>query len=60
MVTFTKNFDFNLRRDHQKNYLWLGRREEPILGSVTKNDEKNNFGGLRLSQWISKRILQMI
>ena len=37
-----------LRRDHQKNFLWasclwVGRRKEPILGYVPKNDEKNNF-----------------
>ena len=35
---------FNLRRDHQKNFLWasrlwVGRRKEPILGYVPKNDE---------------------
>ena len=28
--------------------LWVSRRKEPILGYVTKNDEKNNLGGLRL------------
>ena len=50
MVTFTKNFDFNLRRDRQKNFLWasrlwVGRRKEPILGYVPKKDEKKNSGG---------------
>ena len=45
--TLDQNFDFNLRRDHQKNFLWasrlwVGRRKEPILGNVPKNDEKKN------------------
>ena len=35
-ATQCQNFDFNLRRDHQKNFLlasrlWVGRRKEPIL-----------------------------
>ena len=47
--TQCQNFDFNLRRDHQKNFLlasrlWVGRRKEPILGYVPKNYEKNNSG----------------
>ena len=25
--------------------LWVGRRKEPILGYVPKNDEKKNSGG---------------
>ena len=50
MASFSKFFDFNLRRDHQKKFLWasrlwVGRRKEPILGYVSKNDEKNNSGG---------------
>ena len=50
MASFSKTFDFNLRRDHQKNFLWasrlwVGRRKEPILGYVPKNDEKKNSGG---------------
>ena len=54
MVTLTKNFDLNLRRDHQKIFLWaariwVGRRQEPILGYVPKNDEKNNLGGFTLT-----------
>ena len=37
MSSFSKNFHFYLRRDHQKNFLWasqlwVGRRNEPILG----------------------------
>ena len=41
------DFNFNFRRDHQKNFLWesrlwVGRRKEPILGYVPKNDEKKN------------------
>ena len=54
MASLSKNFDFNLRRDHQKNFLWasrlwVGRRKEPILGYVPKNYEKENSGskGLR-------------
>ena len=44
---FHQNFNFILRRDHQKNFLWasrlwVGRRKEPILGYVPKNDEKKN------------------
>ena len=39
----------NLIRDPQKNFLWasrqwVGRRKEPILSYVTKNDEKKNPG----------------
>ena len=50
MASFSKTFDFNLRREHQKNFLWasrlwVGRRKEPILGYVSKNDEKKNSGG---------------
>ena len=50
MALFSKTFDFNFRRDQQKNFLWasrlwVGRRKEPILGYVSKNDEKNNSGG---------------
>ena len=32
MAPFSKNIDFNLTRDHQENFLWVGRRKEPILG----------------------------
>ena len=40
---------FNFRRDHQKNFLrgsrlWVGRRKEPIIGYVTKNEENKNWG----------------
>ena len=39
------NFDFKIIRDHQKNFLWasrlwVGRRKEPILDYVPKNDKK--------------------
>ena len=49
MTSFSKTFDFNFRRYHQKNFLWasqlwIGRRKEPILGYVLKNDEKKNSG----------------
>ena len=45
---FTEISILFLRRDHQKNFLWtsrlwVGRRKEPILGYVPKNDEKKNF-----------------
>ena len=54
MASFSKTFDFNLRRDHQKNFLWasrlwVGRRKEPILGYVPKSDEKKNSGGKGLN-----------
>ena len=35
---------FNLRMNHQKYFLWVGKRKEPILGYATKNKEKNNPG----------------
>ena len=47
-MTFCKNFDFNLRRDHQKdsnerrNYESVDKKE-PILGYIPKNDEKRNL-----------------
>ena len=46
--TFDQNFNFILRRDHQKNFLWssclwIGRRKQLILGYVPKNDEKKNL-----------------
>ena len=47
-VPFHRNFNSILRRDHQINFqwawrLWVGRRKEPILGYVPKNDEKKNL-----------------
>ena len=44
-VSFHRNFNSILRRDHQKKFLWasrlwIGRRKEPILGYVLKNNEK--------------------
>ena len=47
-VPFHRNFNSILRKDHQKNFLWasrlwVGRRNEPILGYVPKNDEKKNL-----------------
>ena len=52
------NFDFNLRRDHQKTFLWasrlwVGRRKEPILGYVQKNYERNNSGSNGLSLYFT-------
>ena len=45
-VPFHRNFSSILGKDHQKNFLWVsrlwvGRRKEPTLGYVPKNDEKN-------------------
>ena len=40
MVPFSKIFDYNLRSDYQKNFLWVGRRKELIFFYVPKNDEK--------------------
>ena len=47
MPLSAKFFYFNLRRDHQKNFLWASRlwvrrRKEPILCYVPKNYVKNN------------------
>ena len=47
--TFDQNINFNLKEGiHKKNFLWssrlwVGRRKEPILGYVPKNDEKKNL-----------------
>ena len=48
-VRIAKKIDSKIRRDHQKNFLWasrlwVGRRKEPILGYVSKNDEKKYSG----------------
>ena len=62
--TFGQNFDFDLWRDHQENLLWtsqlwVGGRKEPILGYVTKNDEKKNLTGNGLI-YNNKDILNLI
>ena len=69
MASFSKTFDFNLRRDHQKNFLWasrlwVGRRKEPILGYVPKNEEKKNSGGegltlVKTEQLITKKHIHL-
>ena len=46
--TVKQKFDFNLRSDHEKNFLWasrlwVGRRKEPILGYVLKNYNKKRI-----------------
>ena len=51
-----QNFDFNLRRDHQKNFLWasrlwVGRRKEPTLRYVPKNYARKNSGSYGLKKW---------
>ena len=48
-VCLTKIFNFNLRKDPQKNFLWasrlwVGRQKDPMLSYVAKNDEKKNPG----------------
>ena len=48
-VRLTKIYNFNLRRDLQKNFLWashlwVGRWKEPLLSYVTRNDEKKESG----------------
>ena len=48
-VAIEKNFNFEIRRDHQKNFLWasrlwVSRRKEPILSYAPKNNEKKNSG----------------
>ena len=54
-VTYCQNFDFKKRRDHQTNFLWalrlwVGRRKEPILDYVPKNDKKNISGSKGLKK----------
>ena len=44
-VPFHRNFNSIFKKGHSKNFLWasrlwVGRRKEPILGYVPKNDEK--------------------
>ena len=51
-ISFKKN------RDHKKNFLWasqlwVGRRKEPILGYVPKNNENENSGSNGLKESIS-------
>ena len=46
---FDQNFNFLLRRDHQKNsyerpLLRVGRRQEPLLSFIAETDGKNNSG----------------
>ena len=56
MASFSKTFDFNFRRDHQK-ISHERRVDESVnekslssLGYVPKNDEKNNSGDKGLNQ----------
>ena len=53
MARLANFFNFNLRRDHQKYFiwssrLWVGRQSEPILGYVLKYDERMNSGSEEL------------
>ena len=54
MVTFTKHYDFNLRRDHQK--ISYERRayelvdERAYITSYVPKNEIKNLGGLRLKE----------
>ena len=48
VLTMNRYINSILRRDHQNNFLWasrlwVGRRKEPILGYVPKNNEKKNL-----------------
>ena len=48
MCPFSPKFQFYFKKGSSKNFLWasrlwVGRRKEPILGYVPKNDEKNNL-----------------
>ena len=57
MASLSKNFDFNLRRDHQKTSYERRHYEsvdEPVIGYVPKNYEKNNSGskGLMCSVYV--------
>ena len=61
LASFSKTFDFNFRRNHQKKFLWasrlwVGRRKEPILAYVQKNNEKKNSGG----KWLKLLIVDFI
>ena len=43
LVQFGQNFDFKIRRDHGKNFLWVRRLRvcrlwKPILGYISKID----------------------
>ena len=54
-VTYCQNFDSKIRRAHQKNFLWasrlwVGRRKEPILDYVQKNDKKKEFKQSRVKE----------
>ena len=56
---FTENFNSILGRGRQKNFLlasrlWVSRRKEPILGYVSKINEKKNLVHKGLFQVISK------
>ena len=54
MATFTKNFDFNLRRDYQKNsyerraYESVDEKSLSLDMSRRTMKKKKNWGGLRL------------
>ena len=50
---FDQNFNFHLRKDHQKNFLRVGRRKKARFRCyVRKNDEKKNLvhKGLKMVQ----------
>ena len=56
MASFSKTFDFNFRRDHQKisydsrGYESVDEKRLYILGYAPKNDEKKNSGGKGLNE----------
>ena len=56
-------FQYYFKKGSSKNFLWasclwVGRRKEPILGYVPKNDEKNlDHKGLIFNVFIASKIL---
>ena len=41
-----QNLVFKKRSVQEKNFLWVGRRWSPILGYISKFDEKKGFQAL--------------
>ena len=55
-IMFCQNLDFELRRDHLKNFLWasrlcVGRQKEPILRYVQKNDKKSSGSSQKVREF---------
>ena len=50
--TFDQNFDFKIRRDHQKNFLWaprlwVGRRYRSLLWVISHRSTESSTPGLK-------------